>query len=134
MITALAATTWTISQESQYGVLELQCLVNLTIVVGPLYHVIYCVSDWDSTIRTHSVDRFPVWNEAKAVLEDASCMEEGQRDTHDPLQLFLSPTEPGALWVLYLIKHFILSKWEDWHQMGTKDGMFRQRVGYEFGP
>jgi hypothetical protein len=50
-------------------------------------------------------------------------MEEGQRDTHDALQLVLNPAETGASRVPYLVKQLVLSKGEDWHQMGTTEGM-----------
>lgn len=50
-------------------------------------------------------------------------MEEGQRDTHDALQLVLNPAETGASRVPHLVKQLVLSKGEDWHQMGTTEGM-----------
>lgn len=74
-------------------------------------------------LLTHSVDGLPVGHDTIAVLENSPCVEEGQRDTHDALQLVLNPAETGASRVLHLVKQLVLSKREDWHQMGTMEGM-----------
>lgn len=76
-------------------------------------------------LLTHSVDGLPVGHDTKAVLEDTPRMEEGQRDTHDALQLVLNQADPGASRVLHLVEQLILPEGEDRHQMGTREGMGR---------
>lgn len=66
------------------------------------------------------MDGLPVGYKAKGVLENASCMEERKRNTHDLLQVFLYPSKPGSPRVCHLIVHFILPKRENWYQMSSK--------------
>lgn len=43
---------------------------------------------------THGVDGPAVGDHPKAVLEDTSCVEEGQGDAHDLLEPVLDPPQP----------------------------------------
>lgn len=66
------------------------------------------------------MNRSPVGQKTKGVLENATSMEQGQGDAHDALQPFLYPPEPGSFWVFYLIINFILSEGKNWHQVSSK--------------
>lgn len=68
---------------------------------------------------TYGCDGFSVGHETKGILENPTCMEERQGNTHEALQTFLCPSKPGSSLVPHLIKHFVLPKGEDWHQMST---------------
>lgn len=72
-----------------------------------------------SYLLTHCIDGSSIRHETKGVLENATCMEQRQGDAHDFLQPFLCPPKPGSSWVFHLIKHFILPKREDRHQMSA---------------
>ena len=85
---------------------------------GPGSCCVYCTHL--QSILTHCMDGSPVGHETKGVLEYATCMEERQGDTHDALQPLLCPSKPGSAFVFHLIKQFIFSKREDWHQMSTE--------------
>lgn len=67
------------------------------------------------------MDGSSIGHQAKGVLKDAPGVEERQGDTHDALQLFLCPAQPGSSGVLHLIEHFVLPEREDWHQMSSAD-------------
>lgn len=69
----------------------------------------------------HRMDGFSVGHQAKGVLENAPGVEERQGNTHDALQLFLGPAQPGSSGVPHLIEHFILPEREDWHQVSSTD-------------
>lgn len=71
-------------------------------------------------ILTNSVDGFSVGHQAKAVLENSSCMEKRQRNTHDALQALLNISQPGSARVFHLIEEFILSKRIYRNQMGAE--------------
>lgn len=75
------------------------------------------------------MDGSSVGHQAKGVLKNATGVEERQGNTHDALQLFLCPTQPGSSGVLHLVKHFILPEREGWHQMSSADS-FAVALGY----
>lgn len=77
------------------------------------------VAKWQIQL-TNSVDGFSVGHQAKTVLENSSCMEEGQRDAHDALQALLNISQPGSARVLHLIEDFVLSKRIYRNQMGAE--------------
>lgn len=53
---------------------------------------------------THGGDGLAVGYKTKAVLEDATAMEEREGDTHDLLQPVLDAAQPGAGRILDLVK------------------------------
>lgn len=67
------------------------------------------------------MDGSSVGHQAKGVLENAPGVEERQGNTHDALQLFLGPAQPGSSGVPHLIEHFILPEREDWHQVSSTE-------------
>lgn len=86
----------------------------------------YCVTPRvageHNCLLTDCADGFSVRHEAEGVLENATRVEERQGDAHDALQPFLCPSEPGSSCVFHLVKHLILPKGEDWHQMSAEKG------------
>ena len=72
------------------------------------------------SVLTYCIDGFSVGYETKGVLENSTCMEERQGDTHDALQPLLYPSEPASSFVSHLIVHFILPEGIHWNQMSTE--------------
>lgn len=82
-------------------------------------------------LPNHGEDGPSIWEQPEAVLEHAPGVEQGEGDAHDLLKTVLRSPQPGALWVVDLVKELVLAEGkhgDEWSPAEAEWGHGRQQA------